>query len=340
MQQNVQKDRPIVGFTIGDINGIGPEVLIKSLADSRILKICIPVIYASNKLLNRYKKIMNIGDELQFFVTKSIEEINFKRINLINCWEDDFEPEPGKETAIGGKAALLSLEKATTDLQANKIDALVTAPVSKNNMQQDNFKFPGHTEYLASKLNAEVLMTMVSEELEFRLAVCTGHIPLESVKNSLTTEKISKCLNIFHQSLKNDFKIEKPKIAILGLNPHAGENGLLGKEEEQTISPLIKKFKDQGMLVFGPYPADGFFGNQLYKKFDGILAMYHDQGLIPFKTLAFDSGINFTAGLPVIRTSPDHGTAFDIAGKNIADESSFRQALYLAAKLAKARMKN
>lgn len=338
MQQNVQKDRPIVGITIGDINGIGPEVLIKSLVDSRILKICIPVVYASNKLLNRVKKSMNIGDDLQFFVAKSIEEIHYKKINLINCWEDDFEPEPGKETSIGGKAALLSLEKATSDLQANKIDALVTGPVNKNNMQQENFKFPGHTEYLASKFNAEVLMTMVSEELEFRLAVCTGHIPLDSVKNALSAEKITKCLNIFHQSLKNDFKIDKPKIAILGLNPHAGENGLLGKEEEQTISPLIKKFKDQGMLVFGPYPADGFFGNQTYRKFDGVLAMYHDQGLIPFKTIAFDSGINFTAGLPVIRTSPDHGTAYDIAGKNIADESSFRQALYLASKLAKARL--
>jgi 4-hydroxythreonine-4-phosphate dehydrogenase len=337
MQQNVQKDRPIVGITIGDINGIGPEVLLKSLLDSRILKICVPVIYASSKLLNRFRKSMDIGDDFQIFTAKNIDDIHPKKINLINCWEEDFEPEPGKETIEGGKAALLSLEKATADLQTKKIDALVTAPVNKNNMQQENFSFPGHTEYLASKFNAEVLMTMVSEELEFRLAVCTGHIPLESVKKELTAEKISKCLNIFHQSLKNDFKISKPKIAILGLNPHAGENGLLGKEEEEIISPLIKKFKEQGMLVFGPYPADGFFGNQIQKKFDGVLSMYHDQGLIPFKTIAFDSGINFTAGLPVIRTSPDHGTAYDIAGKNIADESSFRHALFLASKLAKAR---
>ncbi len=335
--QNPPREKPVVGITIGDINGIGPEVLLKTLQDQRVLKLCSPIVYASIKVLNFYKKACNLSDDMHFFQIKNVAEFNPKRINLLTSWEEDLDPEPGKETPTGGKAAFLSLEKATEDLRLGKIDALVTAPVNKNNIQREGFRFAGHTEYFASKFKADTLMTMISEEAGLRVAVATGHLPLASVQAALTGETITKKLNILYKSLKNDFHIVKPKIAVLGLNPHAGENGLLGKEELEIITPLISDLRAKGVLIYGPYPADGFFGNQTYKKFDGILAMYHDQGLVPFKTMAFESGVNFTAGLPVIRTSPDHGTAYEIAGKDKADESSFRHALYLAAKLTKAR---
>ncbi len=335
--QNPPKEKPIVGITIGDINGIGPEVILKTLQDQRILKLCTPIVYGSARVLNFYKKTSTLNEDIHFFQIKNASDCNAKKINLIAGWEEELEPEAGKETAAGGKAAFLSLEKATEDLRQGRIDAVVTAPVNKNNMQQEGFRFAGHTEYFASKFKSDVLMTMVSEEAALRVAVVTGHIPLVNVPSALSTDVIVKKLNLLYKSLKNDFHIIKPKIAVLGLNPHAGEEGLLGKEEQEIIIPLINDLRAKGLLIFGPYPADGFFASQTYKKFDGILAMYHDQGLIPFKTIAFESGVNYTAGLPVIRTSPDHGTAYEIAGKDKADESSFRHALYLAVKLAKAK---
>jgi 4-hydroxythreonine-4-phosphate dehydrogenase len=328
-------DRPVIGLTLGDFNGIGPEIIIKTLTDARILKICIPVVYGSYKVLSKYKKITET-EEVVFNSIRNMEGLNPKKINLITCWEEDFEVSPGKVTEQAGKCALISLEKASEDLFAGKIDAVVTAPINKNNIQSENFKFPGHTEYFTEKAGIkDSLMLLVSENL--RVGVVTGHIPLAEVKTELTKEKLISKINVMYKSLKNDFGIQKPKIALLGLNPHAGESGLLGKEEQELMIPLIEELKNKGILIFGPFPSDGFFGMHHYKKFDGVLAMYHDQGLIPFKTLAFDSGVNYTAGLPVVRTSPDHGTAYDIAGKNIASESSFREAMYLACDIVKAK---
>jgi 4-hydroxythreonine-4-phosphate dehydrogenase len=328
-------DRPVIGLTLGDFNGIGPEIIIKTLTDARILKICIPVVYGSYKVLSKYKKITET-EEVVFNSIRNMEGLNPKKINLITCWEEDFEVSPGKVTEQAGKCALISLEKASEDLFAGKIDAVVTAPINKNNIQSENFKFPGHTEYFTEKAGIkDSLMLLVSENL--RVGVVTGHIPLAEVKTQLTKEKLISKINVMYKSLKNDFGIQKPKIALLGLNPHAGESGLLGKEEQELMIPLIEELKNKGILIFGPFPSDGFFGMHHYKKFDGVLAMYHDQGLIPFKTLAFDSGVNYTAGLPVVRTSPDHGTAYDIAGKNIASESSVREAMYLACDIVKAK---
>jgi 4-hydroxythreonine-4-phosphate dehydrogenase len=333
MASENKAEKPVIGITIGDFNGIGPEVILKTLSDQRILKICTPVVYGSLKIFNKYKKMMHLPEDVHFHVVKNAQEIVHKKINLINCWEDDLEAEPGKITPQAGIAAYQALEKATADVVAKNLDAIVTAPVNKKNIQQENFKFPGHTEYLASHFNTEPLMMMVSDDI--RIAVVTGHIPLSEVKSSVTTDKIAKKLNILYKSLKNDFMIAKPRIAVLGLNPHAGEEGLLGKEEQEIIMPLLEDLRSKGLLIFGPYPADGFFGMQMYSKFDGVMAMYHDQGLIPFKTLYFDSGVNFTAGIPIIRTSPDHGTAYDIAGKNKADESSMRNAVYMAADMVR-----
>ena len=332
---NNTTDKPLIGLSLGDFNGIGPEVIIKTLGDSRILNQCIPVIYGSYKILAKYKRISE-SEDVVFNSVRNIEGINPKKINLITCWEEDFEVSPGKVTEQAGKCALISLQKVTEDVMGGKTDAIVTAPINKHKIQNAEFNFPGHTEYLTSKAGlTDSLMLLVTENL--RVGVVTGHIPLSEVRNQISKEKIAAKINLMHKSLKNDFGIQKPKIAVLGLNPHAGENGLLGNEEQEIIIPLIEELKNKGMLVMGPFSADGFFGMHHYKKFDGVLAMYHDQGLIPFKTLAFDSGVNFTAGLPFIRTSPDHGTAYDIAGKNIASEGSFREALYLACDIVKAK---
>lgn len=328
-------DHPVIGISIGDLNGIGPEVILKTLADPRILKICVPVVYGSLKVFSKYKKILEMED-INFHIGKSIDTINHKKVNLISCWEEDAEIEPGKVTLDAGKYAFISLKRATEDVIAQKLDAILTAPINKMNIQNQDFKFPGHTEYFTEKCGvSESLMLLVSGGL--RVGIVTGHIPLSEVKNNITREKILTKVNILYKSLKGDFGISKPKIALLGLNPHAGEAGLLGKEEKDIMIPLIEELKNKGILIFGPFPADGFFGGHHYSKFDGVLGMYHDQGLIPFKTLAFDSGVNFTAGLPIIRTSPDHGTAYDIAGKNLANEGSFREALYLACDMVKSR---
>ena len=326
---NIRKSKPIIGISIGDINGVGIEVTIKALSDNRIFKNFTPLIYGHGKAISFYKKILGIED-FNFVQIKSLNEIQHKRVNVINALEECPEVIPGVESQEAGKMALAALSMAMEDLKSNSIQALVTAPVNKNNINSEELHFVGHTEFITSGVGAkDSLMLMVSEEL--RVGLVTGHIPLAKVSETVTKERITQKANLLLASLEKDFGINKPKIAILGLNPHAGEDGLLGQEEEQIIKPAIRELKDQNKMVFGPYPSDGFFGMMHQTKFDGILAMYHDQGLIPFKSIAFSTGVNFTAGLPVIRTSPDHGTAYNIAGKNLADEGSMRAAIFLAA---------
>ncbi|MCP9768168.1 4-hydroxythreonine-4-phosphate dehydrogenase PdxA [Lacihabitans sp. LS3-19] len=327
---------PKIGITIGDINGIGPEVLLKALGTQRINKICIPIIYGSGKHLSKYKQSVDMN-HWQYVTISEPKFANIKNANLINCLKGEyFEVEYGKMDPKAGQLAFESLKRATEDLKKGEIDGLVTAPISKENIQSETFKFPGHTEYLAKEFEKkQVLMFMISEDI--RIGVVTGHIPIEQVKKTLTKELITSKLKIMIDSLKIDFGISKPKIAVLGLNPHAGENGLLGDEEINIINPVIEEFKKTGNIVMGPFPTDGFFATGNFKKFDGILAMYHDQGLTPFKMLAFDSGVNFTAGIMGIRTSPDHGTGFDIAGKNLADPGSMLHAIYAAVDIAKKR---
>jgi 4-hydroxythreonine-4-phosphate dehydrogenase len=328
-------DKVKIGISIGDVNGIGLEVILKTLIEPSILDFCTPIVYGHTKVTSFHRKALSLT-ELSFNVIASASLANARRVNLINCWEEDVKIELGQSTETGGKYALLSLEKATEDLVNGEIDALVTAPINKHNIQSETFNFPGHTEYLQEKSgSADVLMFLISENL--RVGVATGHIPVNKVAASLTKEGILSKLTLMNASLKKDFWIEKPKIAVLGLNPHAGDNGLLGSEEKDIIMPAIQAAFDKGIICFGPYPADGFFGNGTYKQFDAVLAMYHDQGLIPFKTIAFTSGVNFTAGLKVVRTSPDHGTGYDIAGKNVADATSFMEALFAAVHIYKSR---
>lgn len=330
-----QKNKLRIGISLGDFNGIGPEVILKTLADNRILNHCVPVIYASGFLINKERKTLGL-DQFSFQQHKNAENLDYKKTNVINCWDQDYELSPGKPSKESGQAALLSLQAACQDLKAGLIDGLVTAPIDKDNIQAEDFHFPGHTEFLTSYFGApESLMFLVSERL--RVATVTGHVPLKEVVHKLTTELIILKATLLLDSLKKDFGIAKPRVAVLGFNPHAGENGLLGKEEEQVIIPALRQLKERGHLVFGPFPADGFFGTGHYRQVDAVLAMYHDQGLIPFKTLAFEEGVNFTAGLPVVRTSPDHGTAYDIAGKNSAQETSFREALFLACDIIRRR---
>jgi len=328
-------DKVKIGISIGDVNGIGLEVILKTLVEPAILDYCTPIVYGHTKVTSYHRKALGMGD-FSFNVIAHPDNANPKRANLINCWEEDVKIELGLSTETGGKYALLSLEKATEDLVKGDIDALITAPINKHNIQSETFHFPGHTEYLQEKSGSnDVLMFLISEDL--RVGVVTGHLPVNQIAASITREKITKKLILMNESLKKDFWIEKPKIAVLGLNPHAGDNGLLGHEEKEIIMPAIQDAFDKGVICFGPYPADGFFGNSTYKKFDAVLAMYHDQGLIPFKTLAFSTGVNFTAGLKVVRTSPDHGTGYDIAGKNLADPTSFREALFAAVHIFKSR---
>lgn len=324
-----------IGISIGDINGIGLEVIIKTFSDNRMLNYCTPIVYGNTKIASYYRKTIGLND-FSFNVIQSAAQANDKRANIINCWDEDVKITPGEANEVGGKYAFLSLEKAVQDLLTGEIDALVTAPINKKTIQSDLFEFPGHTEYIQSKANAEdVLMFMISDEL--KIGVVTGHIPISQVAENITKENIVSKLKLMNESLKTDFWIEKPKIAVLGLNPHAGDDGLIGKEEKEIIEPAIELAHEAGVFAFGPYPADGFFGGERYHQFDGVLAMYHDQGLIPFKHIAFTNGVNFTAGLPVVRTSPDHGTAFDIAGKNLASEQSFREAIFSAIHIVKRR---
>ncbi len=327
-RKNNSGDRIRVGISVGDINGVGMEVIIKTFLDNRMLELCTPIVYGSDKVASFHRKALGITD-FSFNIAPSPDQLNTKRANLINCWEEDVKVTLGESTPDGGKYAFKSLKAATEDLASNKVDVLITAPINKHNIQSEEFDFPGHTEYLANYANEDnPLMILVNGGL--RVGVATGHISVKEVAEQLTSELILTKLQVMQKSLRQDFKVVKPKIAVLGLNPHAGDNGLIGEEENRIIVPAIRKAQDEGILTFGPFPADGFFGSSVYTQFDGILAMYHDQGLIPFKTLSFGNGVNFTAGLPIVRTSPDHGTAYNIAGKNEASEQSFREAVYLA----------
>ncbi|NEN24552.1 4-hydroxythreonine-4-phosphate dehydrogenase PdxA [Cryomorpha ignava] len=331
-------DRIRVGITLGDMNGIGPEVILRTLSDSRLFQNIIPIVYGSNRVMNFYKKELGL-DEITFQGAKDADQAVYKKANLISITREELLVEPGKVSVQAGKLAFESLQKAVQDLASNKIDVLVTAPINKKNIQSEDFHFPGHTEYLAKYSNVEdALMLMCSETL--RVGVVTGHIPLKDVNTHITKQAVLKKILAIDKTLRTDFSIEKPKIAVLGLNPHAGDDGLLGMEEKDVINPAIHEARDQGILAIGPFPADGFFASSNWKNFDAVLAMYHDQGLIPFKSIAGEYGVNFTAGLPIVRTSPAHGTAYDLAGKGIASEQSFRQALYMACDIYHTRMEN
>jgi 4-hydroxythreonine-4-phosphate dehydrogenase len=331
----MNKEAIRVGITVGDINGVGLEVIIKTLENHDVFANTIPIIYGSAKTVSYHKKAID-NKLFNFFPIKSADEAKPKKINLINCWSEEVSIKLGEQNANGGKYALISLEQATADLSANKIDVLVTAPINKDCVKDAGFEFPGHTEYLAHQSKAdEVLMLMVADEL--RVAVVTGHVPLKDVPALVTKESVESKLRLFLKTLRQDFAIRKPKIAVLGLNPHAGDRGTLGEEENEIINPVIKKLFDEGELVYGCFSSDGFFGSSNLKNYDGVLSMYHDQGLTGFKSISFDEGVNFTAGLPIVRTSPDHGTAYDIAGRGIASERSFRNAYFLACDIFKMR---
>jgi 4-hydroxythreonine-4-phosphate dehydrogenase len=324
----MEKKPVIAGITQGDINGIGYEVIIKVLMDANINDICVPVVYGSPKVAAYHRKALNINN-FSFNNIRTVEEASPRKANMINCLDDNIRVELGKATPQGGESAFISLEKAVEDLKAGSIDVLVTGPIDKKTIQSDNFRFNGHTDYLKAKAGADdALMFMISESM--RIGFVTDHVPLRKVPDLVTTQTMVRKLRLMNQSLIVDFGIRKPCIAVLGLNPHAGDDSLLGSEEKDVIIPAIQYLAKEGILAFGPFPADGFFGAGSFTKFDGILAMYHDQGLAPFKALSFDTGVNYTAGLSFVRTSPVHGTAFEIAGKGEASESSFRHALYLA----------
>jgi 4-hydroxythreonine-4-phosphate dehydrogenase len=325
---------PVIGITMGDMNSIAPEVIIKTLIDHRINEYCVPVVYGSPKIISFWKKVLGLHD-FQLNIVKSIDQINHKRSNILVCWEEETEIKPGEATELAGKYAFKALEAATKDILEGKLQALVTAPLNKNTVNAHT-PFTGHTEYLAQQANSSHLMVLASDDL--KLALVTGHLPVKEVASALSIEGICKKIKLMHDSLKQDFGVVKPRIGVLALNPHAGDNGLLGSEEKDIIIPAVEKMRaEHQLLVFGPYPADGFFGSNQLKQFDGILAMYHDQGLVPFKYASFDSGVNFTAGLPFVRTSPDHGTAYAIAGKNEASELSMRNALFMAVDIWAAR---
>jgi len=328
-----KEENIIVGISIGDLNGIGGEIMLKTFADSRMLEFCTPVIFASIKVMTFLKNHFNIDVNLNGI--NRTNQILQKKINVLNVWNDPVKIEFGKEDLKIGEYAIKSLEAATQALKNDEIDVLVTAPINKHNIQSDSFKFPGHTNYLAQELQGNSLMLMVANNL--RVGLITDHVPVKDVANQITPERIKEKIETVYESLQKDFRINKPKIAVLGINPHNGDNGVIGNEDDDVLRPTLKEIKDSGKLVYGPYAADSFFGSNNYTNFDAIIASYHDQGLIPFKTLSFGQGVNFTAGLNKIRTSPDHGTAFEIAGKNEADHSSFKEAVYKAIEIFKNR---
>lgn len=317
----------VVGITQGDINGIGYEVIMKTLADTRINEICIPVVYGSPKVAAFHRKHINV-ENFAFNPAKDIDDIHPKRSNLINVMDDNVRVDAGKSTPMGGAAAITALDIATQDLMDGKIDVLVTAPINKKNVQSDEFKYPGHTEYLEHRFNSSSLMIMISDVL--KIGVVTTHVAIKDLPFLITKELILSKLRTLNETLVVDFAVRGPRIAVLSLNPHAGDSGLIGIEENEVIIPAINEANEEGIMAFGPYPADGFFGSDNFRKFDAVLAMYHDQGLIPFKVTSFGSGVNYTAGLPVIRTSPAHGTAYDLVGQDIASPDSFRSAIYSA----------
>lgn len=321
-----RENKIVVGISIGDINGIGGEVVLKTFEDARMLDFCTPVIFASVRLMSFYKKHFSL--DLNLHGIDKLEDMLPKRVNVLNIWKEPVEVNFGEENKTGGEYAIKSLKEAVAALKHSKIDVLVTAPINKSNIQSETFNFPGHTDYLAQELEGNSLMLMISEGL--RVGLLTDHVAINEVVKNITRERIDKKVNTIYHSLIEDFGIDKPKIAVLGINPHTGDNGVIGSEDDTILRPALDNIRRNGKLVFGPYAADSFFGSGNYKNFDAILASYHDQGLIPFKTLSFGKGVNYTAGLNKVRTSPDHGTAFDLAGKNMAKFDSFREAVYAA----------
>ncbi|MFY9243863.1 MAG: 4-hydroxythreonine-4-phosphate dehydrogenase PdxA [Polaribacter sp.] len=328
-----KSDKIIVGISIGDLNGIGIEVILKTFEDKRMLDFCTPVLFGATKVISYHKKALGI--ETPVHGISSINQITHSKINILNVWKEDVNIELGTSTKESGEYAAKSLEAAMKNLKENSIDVLLTAPINKENIQSDTFNFPGHTEYLEANLEGKSLMILMTDKL--RIGLITGHIPISKVAETITPELIKSKVEIMYNSLVKDFGINRPKMAVLSLNPHCGDKGVIGQEDDEIIKPTIEEIRETGKLVFGPYAADGFFGSETYKQFDGVLATYHDQGLAPFKALSFGKGVNFTAGLSHIRTSPDHGTGFDIAGKNLANPSSFIEALFAAIQIFKTR---
>jgi len=324
-----KSDKIIVGISIGDINGIGLEVILKTFEDKRMLDFCTPVLFGSTKVVAAHKKAVNL--ETPVHGIAAINQVKEGKVNVLNIWKEEVAVTLGNSTKEGGEYAAKSLEMAVANLKENKIDVLVTAPINKETIQSDTFNYPGHTEFLEDRLEGKSLMILMTDAL--KIGLITGHISIAKVAATITPELIKEKVATMHTSLVEDFGINKPKIAVLGLNPHCGDKGVIGEEDDSVILPTINEIKETGKLVFGPYAADGFFGSETYKQFDGVLATYHDQGLAPFKALSFGNGVNFTAGLSGIRTSPDHGTGFDIAGKNLANATSFKEALFTAIKL-------
>jgi 4-hydroxythreonine-4-phosphate dehydrogenase len=329
-------DRIILGITQGDINGISYEVIMKTLADNRIFDICTPVVYGSPKVAAYHRKALDL-ENFSFNSIRTVDEAVARRANIINCIDDSARVELGKSTPYAGEASLQALEVAVKDLEDGKLDVIVTAPINKANIKSDKFNFNGHTEFFETRFNAQgVLMLMVNDLM--RIGVVTSHVPIAKVTEYITRDTILSKLRIINYSMLTDFAIRRPRIAVLGLNPHAGDEGVIGDEEQKEIIPAINEAQNEGIMAFGPFPADGFFGAGTFSKFDAILAMYHDQGLVPFKALTTEGGVNYTAGLPVVRTSPAHGTAYDITGKNLASADSFRKAVYMAVEIFKNRM--
>ncbi|OUR91206.1 4-hydroxythreonine-4-phosphate dehydrogenase PdxA [Flavobacteriales bacterium 34_180_T64] len=322
-----------VGISIGDLNGIGAEIILKTFEDPRMMEFCTPVIFASVKTMSFFKKHFN--SSINFHGINNLSQVIEGKINVMNSWKENVSIEFGVEDQNIGAYAVKSLEQATEALKKDLIDVLVTAPINKHNVQSESFNFPGHTNYLAEALGGNSLMFMVTDQL--KVGLLTDHVPIKDASEQITSELIEDKINTVYKSLKADFKISKPKIAVLGINPHAGDNGVIGNEDDTILRPTLQNIKNSGKLVYGPYSADSFFGSNNYKNFDAVIASYHDQGLIPFKTIAFGEGVNFTAGLSKVRTSPDHGTAYEIAGKGKADESSFKEAVFMAIKIFKNR---
>lgn len=329
----IKQNKIVVGISIGDLNGIGPEIVLKTFQDQRMLEFCTPVIFASHKLMTYFKREYDLRCNLNGIDT--LDALAPKKINILNVWKEQVDINFGKENSTIGSYAIKSLKSAVSELKKKTIDVLVTAPINKSNVQSENYNFPGHTDYLNQELEGDSLMLMISNSL--RVGLLTDHVAVKDVVKNITDKLIEKKINTIHKSLIQDFGIIKPKIAVLGINPHTGDYGVIGTEDDTVLRPALDNIRKNGKLVFGPYAADSFFGSENYKNFDAIIASYHDQGLIPFKTLTFGSGVNYTAGLNRIRTSPDHGTAYDIAGKNIANHESFKEAVFSAINIYKKR---
>lgn len=328
-----KNNKIVVGISIGDLNGIGTEIVLKTFSDTRMFDFCTPVIFASFKTIMFIKKQLNIDAKLHGI--DNLDKIAPNKINVLNVWKEPVSINFGTEDPKIGQYAIRSLKSSVEALKSNKVDVLVTAPINKSSIQSDSFKFPGHTDYLEQELEGKSMMLMVSETL--KVGLLTDHVPVKKVPETITKQRILEKITTIHRALKQDFGIQKPKIAVLGINPHNGDKGVIGNEDDTVLSPTLKTLRDKGILAYGPYAADSFFGSHNYKNFDVVIASYHDQGLIPFKTLAFGSGVNYTAGLDKIRTSPDHGTAFDVAGKNCANPDSFKEAVFKALSIFKKR---